>query len=395
MKYNFDEIIDRRGSHSIKYDFAVKKGIPEDAIPMWVADMDFKSPPAVSEAVIKAGQHGVFGYTNNKYDYFSAVYNWFKTRFHWETEFEWLVKTPGVVFAIAAAIRALTDPGDGVLIQRPVYHPFTDLINVNRRKLVNSPLIYENGSYSIDFNDFEAMILDNKVKLFLLCSPHNPVSRVWTKEELIRMGDICIKHGVIIVADEIHCDFTYPGYRHHVFASLKDEFSDYTITCTAPSKTFNLAGLQAANIFIANKKIRRKYLEEIKRTGYSQISLTASAACQASYNHGSQWLDELNSYLEGNMYIVKSFLADEMPKVQLTEPQGTYLLWLDFRNFNLSDDELEDIIINKAKVWLNKGSIFGIEGKGFQRMNIALPRSVLKKALRQLAQAFPGNETID
>lgn len=365
-------------------------GMPKDVLPMWVADMDFKSPPAVSEAIIKAGQHGIFGYSKSKSDYFEAVCNWFDTRFHWKAQQEWLVKTPGVVFAVAVAIRALTEPGDGVLIQRPVYHPFSRLINANKRKLVNNPLIYEGGSYRIDFDDFEAKIIENNVKLYILCNPHNPVSRVWTKEELIRLGDICIQHDVIIVSDEIHCDFIYPGHLHHVFASLKDEFLNHTITCTAPSKTFNLAGLQAANIFIANKGMRKEYQEEMKRAGYSQINLVAAAACQAAYNYGGNWLDELNLYLDENIAFVKEFLAHEIPQVRLTQPQGTYLIWLDFQKFNLTEEEREDIIVNKARLWLNKGTMFGIEGKGFERMNIAFPRAVLKKALEQLAEAFRG-----
>jgi len=388
LKYNFDEIINRKGTNAIKYDYADKMGLPEGVIPMWVADMDFKSPPAVSDAIIKVGQHGVFGYSDFTNGYFDPIHTWFKTRFGWETEYEWLVETPGVVFAIAVAIRALTDPGDGVLIQRPVYHPFANLISANKRKPVNSPLLYNYGTYSIDFDDFEAKIVRNNVKLFLLCSPHNPVSRVWTKDELIRMGDICVKHGVVIIADEIHCDFVYPGNRHHMFASLKEEFLDNSITCTAPSKTFNIAGLQVANIFIPNKVIKNRFQDEMKRCGYSQINLAAAAACQAAYNQGREWIDELMLYLEGNINLVKSFLTTEIPQVHLTDPQGTYLLWLDFRKFNFTDDELEDIIVKKAKIWLNKGTIFGIEGKGFQRMNIALPRSVLEQALRQLAQAF-------
>ena len=387
MKYNFDKLINRRGTNAIKYDFSIREGMPEDVIPMWVADMDFQSPPAVIEAVIKAARHGVFGYPSNPYKCFEAVYNWFSSRFNWNTEYEWLIQTPGVVYALATAIRALTDPGDSILIQRPVYHPFSNLIRVNKRKLVNSPLVNVNGRYSIDFDDFEAKIVENNVKLFLLCSPHNPVSRVWSKDELNKLGEICLKHDVIVVADEIHCDFVFQS-RHYMFASLKKEFLDNTITCTAPSKTFNLAGLQAANIFIANKAIRDKFKEEMKRSGYSHINLIASAACQAAYKYGADWLDELNLYLEGNISFVKSFLTRKMPEITLSDPQGTYLLWMDFRKYKLGENELENILINKAKIWMNKGSMFGVEGKGYYRMNIALPRSLLYKALEQLSSAF-------
>ena len=388
MKYNFDEIIDRRNTNAIKYDFSAIKEMPEDVIPMWVADMDFKSPPAVREAIKNAAEYGIFGYSTSRYDYFDAVHNWFISRFGWDTKYEWLIQTPGVVFALAAAIRALTEPGDSIIIQRPVYYPFSNLIRFNRRNLINSPLIYKNGRYSIDFDDFESKIIENKVKLFLLCSPHNPVCRVWTKEELIRLGNICVKHGVIVVSDEIHCDFVFQYNRHHVFASLNDEFLYNSVICTAPSKTFNLAGLQAANIFIANEEIRKKYKDEMKRTGYSHINLIASAACQAAYKYGADWFEELSSYLEGNISLVKSTLNNEIPEIILSDPQGTYLLWLDFRKYSLSEDELEHLIIDKARIWMSRGSIFGVEGRGFYRMNIGLPRPILEKALKQLIRTF-------
>ncbi len=388
MGYNFDEIIDRRGTNSVKHDFAVESGMPENVIPLFVADMDFKSPPAVSEVIQKVAQHGIFGYTGRKADYFESVYNWYKNRFNWDIDEEWLIRTPSVVFAIATAIRALTDVGDGVLIQRPVYTPFSNLINSNNRKLVNNPLVYEDGRYRIDFDDFEAKIIKHKVKLFILCNPHNPISRVWTKEELIRLGDICTRYGVIVVSDEIHGDFVYPGYQHHVFANLKPEFLNNTITCTSPSKTFNLAGLQVSNIFIANKELRDKFKAVMTRTGYGEISLIGSLACQAAYNHGADWLDELLLYLWGNIGFVRSFLQEHIPQVKLTEPQGTYLLWLDFNGLDMTEEERQDLIIRKANLWLYEGTIFGAEGKGFERVNIASPRSILKKAFHQLAEAF-------
>lgn len=388
MGYNFDEIIDRRGTNSVKHDFAVESGMPEDVIPLFVADMDFKSPPAVSEVIQKAGRHGVFGYTRRKTDYFEAVYNWYKTRFNWHTDEEWLVRTPSVIFAIATAIRALTDTGDAVLIQPPVYPPFANMVKSNNRKLVTNPLIYEDGRYHIDFDDFEAKIIKHKVKLFILCSPHNPISRVWTKEELIRLGDICAKHNVIVVSDEIHGDFVYPGYKHHVFADLKPEFLNNTITCTAPSKTFNLAGLQISNIFIANRELRDKYKAAINRTGYGEISLIGSIACQAAYSCGAAWLDELLVYLWGNINFVRGFLQEHMPQIKLTEPQGTYLLWLNFNGLGMTEEERQDLIIKKAKLWFNKGSIFGLEGEGFERVNIASPRPIIERAFHQLADAF-------
>lgn len=391
MDYNFDEIIDRKGSNSIKHDFAVELGKPEDALPLWVADMDFKTPRAVREALVTSAEHGIFGYSETKEDYFNAIYNWFKTRFDWEVEQSWLVKTPGIVYAIAVAIRALTKEGDSIIIQQPVYHPFSNGVVNNKRKLVNSSLVYKDGRYEIDFEDFEKKVIENDVKMFILCSPHNPVGRVWTKEELITLGDICLKHKVLVISDEIHCDFVYSGHKHHIFTNLKPEYESNTIVCTAPSKTFNLAGLQVSNIFIPNKDIRDKFQEEIKISGYSNLNTMGLVACQTAYEEGAQWLDALNEYLEGNIRLIRDFLKDKLPGVKLIEPEGTYLLWLDFNGLGLSKEELEDLITKKAKLWLNSGDIFGEDGEGFQRVNIASPRAVLEKMLLQLEKAIYKN----
>lgn len=391
MGYNFDEIIDRKGTNSIKYDFAVERGKSEDILPLWVADMDFKVPSAVTEALVKTAQHGIFGYSESKQDYFEAIYNWYKNRFDWEVKQSWLVKTPGVVYAIAVAIRALTHIGDAVIIQQPVYYPFSESVLDNKRKLINNSLVYENGKYYIDFDDFEGKIIEHKVKMFILCSPHNPVGRVWTKEELIKLGDICIKHGVVVVADEIHGDFIYNGNKHSVFTSLKPEYLGNTIICTAPSKTFNLAGLQVSNIFIPNKDIRNKFKGEIKRNGYSQLNTMGLVACQAAYEGGAEWLDALNSYLEENLSFMRNFLLEKLPQVKLVEPQGTYLVWLDFKGLELNQEELEDLITNKAKLWLSSGSIFGKDGEGFQRVNIACPKAILERMLLQLEKAIYKN----
>jgi cystathionine beta-lyase len=388
MRYNFDEVINRKGTNSIKYDFAVERGKPVDVLPLWVADMDFRTPPAVIDALVKVSQHGIFGYSESKHDYFQAVSNWFKTRFDWETDSTWLVKTPGVVYAIATAIRALTNQGEAVIIQQPVYYPFSSTILTNKRKLINNALVYINGSYYIDFEDFEQKIIEHNVKLFILCSPHNPIGRVWTKDELIRLGDICVRHGVIVISDEIHADFTYEGSQHFVFGKLKPEFLNNTIICTAPSKTFNLAGLQVSNIFIANKSIRNIFQKEMYSAGYSQLNTMGLVACQAVYEHGAEWLDELKIYLAGNLQFIRGFLSERLPQIKLIEPQGTYLIWLDFQELKLSDEQLEDLIVNRAKLWLDAGTMFGSEGSGFQRINIACPRSILEQALNQLEQAI-------
>lgn len=388
MSYNFDEIVDRKNTGSIKYDFAAERGMPEDVLPLWVADMDFKAPQPVIDALVKASAHGIYGYSDVKGDYFDTLHTWFSTRFGWEAEASWLVKTPGVVCAIATAVRGLTEKGDAVLIQRPVYYPFTRCIEVNDRQLVNNPLIYKNGRYSIDFEDFEQKIIDNDVKLFILCSPHNPVGRVWTKEELTRMGDICLAHNVTVVSDEIHADFVYEGQAHTIFASIKPEFADISLICTAPSKTFNLAGLQASNIFIPNRTLRHAFKAEMERSGFSQAGLMGLVACQAAYAHGAEWLAALRQYLASNLSYIRDFLQENLPQVKLIEPEGTYLVWLDFNELGLSEEALEDLIVNKARLWLDRGAMFGPEGEGFERFNIACPKATLEKAFTQLKAAI-------
>ncbi len=388
MKYNFDEIIDRKGTNCLKYDFASERGKPEGVLPLWIADMDFKAPDIVLERLSEIVNHGIFGYSDSKEDYFLVLKNWFEKKFGWKVKEEWLVKTPGIVFAIAAAIHAFTKEGDAVLIQQPVYYPFSETILDNKRKLVNSPLKRTGDRYEIDFEDFEEKIIQEQVKLFIFCSPHNPVGRVWEKDELKRIGEICLKHGVIVVSDEIHSDFVYPGHQHTVFASLSKEISDITITCTAPSKTFNIAGLQISNIFIENPVLREKVKKAIAQTGYSQVNQIGLAACQAAYEGGEEWLEELKEYLAGNIEYTRAFLKEHLPKITLIEPEGTYLLWLDFKAYNLTEEEREELIVKKAGLWLDSGSMFGPDGEGYERINIACPRKTLEKALWQLKEVF-------
>lgn len=387
MQNNFDIIIDRKNTDSLKYDFAVRRGMPEDILPLWVADMDFRTPPCVIDALAEKSRHGIFGYSDTREDYFEVLRDWFSRQFGWNVKPEWLVKTPGVVYAFCTAIRSLTDEGDAVLIQEPVYYPFSGSIRANGRKLVVNQLIYSQGKYTIDFEDFEEKIIRNRVKLFILCSPHNPVGRVWTREELLRLGEICLKHGVLVVSDEIHADFTFPGHRHLVFADLKPEFSEMTITCTAPTKTFNLAGLQISNIFIPNQSIRRRFRQEIDKSGYSQPNIMGIVACRAAYRDGQEWLEELRKYLSGNLDYLRDFLKHNLPQIKLVEPEGTYLVWLDCSGLGLDDRELENLIVNKARLWLDSGTMFGAGGEGFQRINIGCPRAILDQALKQLQQA--------
>lgn len=388
MKYDFSQVIERNNTLSIKYDFAKERKKPSDLLSLWVADMDFPVAQEIKDALIERCNHGIFGYSEVKTPYYEVIAKWYQEKFNWPTKKQWLVKTPGVVAAIANAIRAFTNIGDAVLIQKPVYYPFFLTIEDNQRKVVNNSLVYKNGRYEMDFVDFEEKIISHKVKLFVLCSPHNPVGRVWNKEELLKIGDICLKHKVIVVADEIHADFVYHGHQHQVFANLKTDYQEITVTCTAPSKTFNIAGLQVSNIFIANENLRKKFKQELKKTANADINVMGLIACQAAYSQGEDWLRQVKIYIAENLEYVKNFLRDNLPQVKLVEPEGTYLLWLDFRELNLTEEELEDLIINKAKLWLDGGTMFGTEGVGFQRINIACPQKILIQAFTQLKEAL-------
>ena len=387
MPYNFDEIIDRQNTNSLKYDFASERGMPEDLLPLWVADMDFRTPPAVVDALVQAAQHGIFGYSDAKDDYFHAVQHWLTTRLNWHVEKDWLIKAPGVVFAIANSVRALTGPDDAVIIQQPVYYPFESVVRDNGRRLVVNELLYSDGRYSIDYDDFEAKIVANQVKLFILCNPHNPVGRVWTRTELEQLGEICLRHQVRVISDEIHADFIYSGYQHEVFANLRPELAAITVTCTAPSKTFNLAGLQVSNLFASNREIKHAIVHEIHRSGYSQLNTLGLVACQAAYEYGAEWLDELIAYLQENLTTIRRFLQERLPEIRLVEPEGTYLAWLDCSGLGLSEAERQDLIVHQAKLWLDKGSMFGAGGEHFERINYACPRKVLQQALERLEQA--------
>lgn len=387
MPVDFDTVPNRRGTNCFKYDFAREMGMPEDVLPLWVADMDFPTAPAVLERLHALAEHGIFGYTGVKDAYFSAVHNWYGQRFGWETQRSWLVTTPGVVFAIAIAIRAFTQKGDAILIQQPVYYPFANKVTENDRQLVVNPLVLKNGRYEMDFADMERKIVDNRVKMLLLCSPHNPVGRVWTKEELLRVGEICQKHGVLVVSDEIHADFTYAGHTHHVFASVKSEFADFTITCTAPSKTFNLAGLQNSNIFIPNRQLRHAYKKELSACGCGGTNCMGMAACQAAYEAGADWLEQLKQYLAGNLAYIRQFLREKLPEIALIEPEGTYLVWLDLRKLGLTEQQQRQLIVQDAKLWLDTGTLFGQGGDGFERINIACPRATIKQAMQRLERA--------
>ena len=387
---DFDTVVDRRQTKSLKYDFAVRRGKPENILPLWVADMDFKTSSYVLDALTAMAWHGIFGYSESEEQYFEAVRGWMKKRHDWDVEEEWLIKTPGVVYAIAMAIQAFTEVGDGVLIQQPVYYPFSEVIEDNERRLVNCPLVRDaNGRYGIDFADFERKLVEERVKLFVLCNPHNPVGRVWTVEELTRLGDLCLKYDVLIISDEIHSDFVFAG-KHTVFPLVQERFRRHCIVCTSPSKSFNLAGLQVSNIFVEAPELRDKMNKQIAKSGYSQVGLPGLVACEAAYRYGEEWFEAVSDYIRFNGEFVKSYLSEKLPRVGFTDWEGTYLIWLDFSAYGLSDEELNRRIVYDAGLWLDGGSIFGKDGEGFQRVNIACPRSILKQALDRLAAVFPA-----
>lgn len=384
--YNFDKEVNRRNTNSIKYDR--EKAKDPRVIPMWVADMDFETLPEVKEALEKRAQHGIYGYAAPTDRYYQAIIHWLKTRHDFDVEKEWIVPTPGVVAALKLAVRAYTQENDHIMIMKPVYYPFDASINLNGRIVVECPLVFENNRYECDFELFEKTIVDYDVKMFILCNPHNPIGKVWTKEELYNIGTICKKHNVLVISDEIHMDFVYQGHQHIPFYNVDESFKDFTIICTAPSKTFNLAALQTSNIIIENEDLREKFKVEKVAAGFSDPNVFGLDACEAAYTYGEKWVDELLDYLQGNIDYMRDFFAEKLPEIKVVDPQGLYLVWVDMRSLNMSVEELEDFMLHKAYLWLDEGYIFGTGGAGFERFNVACPRSTLKRALEQLETAL-------
>lgn len=381
---NFDEIIERKGTDCLKYDFAKRRGLPEDVLPLWIADMDFRTSSYVEDALIDRTKHGIFGYSEVQEDYFRVVAGWMNRHHNWNVEPGWLIKTPGVVFALAMAVKAYTEVGDCVLIQQPVYYPFSEVIEDNERVIVSNDLyLGTDNRYHIDFEDFEKKIVEHHIKLFLLCNPHNPSGRVFTKEELTKLGDICLKHGVIVVSDEIHNDFVFKG-EHTVFASVKKEYEDISIICTSPSKTFNLASMLISNIFIPNKKLKSKFRHEVDAAGISQLGVLGLEAAKAAYEKGDEWYEKMMAYVRENIEYVKKYVEEHMPGVKVIDGEGTYLVWLDFRATGIEAEELDHRIIYDAKLWLDSGKIFGETGLGFQRINVATPRKIVTECLERI-----------
>ena len=388
MQYDFDTPIDRTHTWSIKHDFKKENGKADDILPLWVADMDFRSPDSVVEALKKAVDHGIFGYSRADESYFDAVAAWYQKRHHLTLQPEWMTCTPGIVFALSIAVRAFTQEGDAVLIQPPVYHPFSRAILRNKRTLVENPLVLKDGHYEMDLEELEQKVLDEHVKLMILCNPHNPVGRVWTREELTALADICLRHHVYVISDEIHGDFVWQGHEQTPYASISEEACLHSMMCTAPSKTFNLAGMATSNLFIPDPEMRRKFRSELLDVGQENMNRLGLFACRAAYEGSGEWLDQLIGYLAGNLALVRDFCKNRVPQIQLVEPEGTYLAWLDCRELGMTDDELMAFFSDEAKVWLDPGTHSGEQGSGFMRFNLGSSRSVIAQALDQIEAAW-------
>lgn len=383
MSYDFNKVVDRFNTKSVKWDLLEEIYGDKDVIPMWVADMDFEVPEEIIRAIKKRLNHGIFGYSLSGKEYNDAIINWMKQRHQWNIQGEWIKFTPGVVPALNFILRAFTKPGDQVIIQTPVYHPFARSIKNTGCTVVKNPLKYENLTYKMDLEDLEKKIT-NRTKILILCNPHNPVGRVWSKEELTALGEICLKHGILVVSDEIHFDLIYKENKHTVFASISEEFAQNSITCTAPSKTFNIAGFQTSNIIIPNDKLRNLFSIELENLAINGPNIFGCEALIAAYNSGAQWLDDLIDYLKGNLDFLISFIEKRIPKIKVVKPQGTYLVWLDCSGLNMNGEEMREFFVKKVKLGLDDGIMFGEEGEKFQRVNIACPRSILKEALERI-----------
>lgn len=386
MKYNFDITIPRAGTNCVKYDLRGAVFGREDVIPMWVADMDFPVPPFVSDAIRKRAEHPIYGYSIIPESFYEALIGWQKRRYGWDIRKEWVFYTPGVVTGLNVIVQAMTEPGDKVIVQPPVYFPFFSSVENNGRKLVYNQLLEKDGIYSIDFEDLENK-MKNGAKMLILCSPHNPVGRCWTREEMEKLAACCLRHGAIVVSDEIHCDLVLEPQRHIPLATLSEEILQNTITCIAPSKTFNLAGLFTSFVIIPNEGLRKKFKSAVEKTHLSP-NIFGITAAEAAYREGDEWLGELLSYLQSNIDHVKGFLASEMPLITVSPVEATYMLWLDFRRLGIPAKEMNRMLIDNAGIGFVEGPVFGPGGEGFQRMNIACPRSTLDQALEKLSSFY-------
>ncbi|HJV45730.1 MAG TPA: MalY/PatB family protein [Bacillota bacterium] len=386
MTHSFDQIVERRNTDSMKWDKLKQLFGSAEVLPMWVADMDFLSPPAVVKAITERAKHGVYGYTIMSDSFYEAIIGWMERRHQWQVNKEWLCYCPGIVTALSILVEVLTKPGESVMIQPPVYTPFFQVISRNGRSVKEVPLILEEGQYRMDFELLEEAMKTSKV--MILCSPHNPVGRVWSRDELVKLGELSSKYQVIIISDEIHADLVFNGEKHLPFGMLSEEIAQQSITCIAPSKTFNIAGLKTASIIIPNPKIRRLFENRIQTLSLHLESCFGVDAVKAAYNEGEVWVDELMNYMQGNLQYLAKFLQEHLPMVKLIQSQGTYLAWLDFRDLQMEADELQTFLTQKAKVGLSAGTIYGSQGAGFMRMNLGCPRSVVEEGLRRIHKAI-------
>lgn len=386
MKYDFDEVISRWGTLSYKWDSATDA----EVLPLWVADMDFRTSPAIIEALQRRVAHGIFGYTRVPDAYYQAVTNWFARRHGWNIQREWMIYTSGVVPAVSAVIKALTVPGDKVLVQTPVYNCFFSSIRNNGCTLAASPLLRVGNTWQMDFEDLERKASDPDVKVFLLCNPHNPVGRVWTREELLKAGEICSRHGVTVVSDEIHCELVYPGHAYTPFASISGDFSAHAIVCISPSKAFNIAGLQIANIVVPDEEVRRKIDKAININEVCDVNPFGVTATIAAYTEGEEWLNQLLVYLQANYKWMQDYCRTHLPDFPISDLEGTYLVWMDCSILHKTSDVLEQELLDESKLWLNAGTMYGAEGEGFMRWNIACPRSVLAEGLERFRSYVYG-----
>lgn len=378
MKYDFDKTIDRRATNSYKWDSA-----PGGVLPMWVADMDFRTAPAIIDALQKRVAHGIFGYTRVPDAYYDAVTSWFSRRHGWDIDREWIIYTSGVVPAVSAVIKALTVPGDKVIVQTPVYNCFFSSIRNNGCEIVSNPLRRTTDTYEMDFDALERCAADPRAKVMLLCNPHNPAGRVWTPDELTRLGNICLRNGVTVVADEIHCELVYQGFKYTPFASLSDAFLHRSVTCVSPSKAFNIAGLQIANIVAFDNDLRSRIDKAININEVCDVNPFGVAATIAAYNEGEEWLNQLVDYLHGNYEAMAEFCRRELAEFPITRLEGTYLVWMDCSSLGMPSDALEHALLDDARLWLNAGTMYGAEGEGYMRWNIACPRSVMLDGLNR------------
>ena len=390
---NFDQIIDRKEYPTLKWNkpLLTEHFGNDGVLPFWVADMDFQAPDVVIDSLLKRVEHGIFGYEYKKDTYFDALFNWYKNRHQWLVDLNHIEFCPGVLNAISILINQHSDKGDGIIVQPPVFFEFRSVIKRNNRKLVKNPLQVVDGKYQMNFKELEKKAANPKTKIMIICNPHNPVGRVWTREELAQAGEICRRHNVLIISDEIHGDIVYKPHHYTPFASISDELAQISVTCLSPAKTFNIAGVIDAMAVIANKEYRDQFHDFAHRYQINKTNVFASAAIEAAYSQGGEWLDELLTYLQANIDFLQSFLYENLPQVKLIEPEGTYLVWLDFKELGLDAKELEKFLAQKAQLALNSGYWFGREGAGYARMNIACPQSILEQALSRLTNAVRSN----